>query len=216
MSMWDVILFDLDGTVTDPKEGITKSAAYALAHFGIQEEPDTLTYFIGPPLSETFQNTFGLSEDQSVEAIRVFRQRYAAVGWAENVPYSGIADCLKHLKAAGKTLMIATSKAEPFARKILKHFGLDVYFDVICGPSFEDLKQSKADVIRRALQLGKVTDVSRTVMVGDRMHDIQGGHEVGMQTIGVLYGYGSVDEHKRHNADHIVESIADLEKLLLS
>ena len=200
MHMWDVILFDLDGTITDPKEGITKSAAYALSHFGIQEDPDTLTYFIGPPLAETFQNKFHLSEEQAIEAITLFRQRYATAGWAENVPYAGIADCLKHLKAAGKILAIATSKAEPFARKILSHFALDVYFDVICGPSLNDLKQSKADTIRKALQVLPTTEHSHIVMVGDRMHDIQGGHEVGVQTVGVLWGYGTLDEHRLHNA----------------
>ena len=216
MHMWDVILFDLDGTVTDPKEGITKSAAHALAHFGIQEDPDTLTYFIGPPLSETFQNSFGMTESQAKEAITVFRQRYSTVGWAENVPYCGIAGCLSRLKAAGKILMIATSKAEPFAVKILKYFGLDVYFDLICGPSLTDLTQSKADVIRRALQQRNITDLSRAVMIGDRMHDIEGGHLAGIKTIGVLYGYGSREEHIQYEADYIVENITDLEILLLS
>jgi len=216
MHMWDVILFDLDGTITDPKEGITNSVAYALSNFGIHvEDPDTLTYFIGPPLHEGFQ-ICGLTEAQALEAITVYRQRYSTVGWAENVPYQGIAECLQRLKAAGKTLMIATSKAEPYALKILEHFALLQYFDVICGTPMDDPSQTKADVIRVALQRKNVADISRAVMVGDRKHDVEGGHEVGMVTVGVLYGYGSRAEHEQYNADYIVENIADLEALLLS
>ena len=215
--MWDVILFDLDGTVTDPKEGITKCAAFALSHFGIHvEDPDTLTFFIGPPLLETFGEHYGLNEAQALEAIDLYRQRFSSVGWAENVPYPGIADCLAQLKAAGKTLMIATSKPETFAVKILEHFGLAQYFDFICGVSMDNPRQTKADVIRIALEKGNVADLSRAVMVGDRKHDIEGGHEVGLKAIGVLYGYGDREEHEKHQDDYIVENIAQLTRLLLS
>ena len=214
--MWDVIVFDLDGTVTDPKEGITKSVAHALDHFGIHvEDPDTLTYFIGPPLCENFQKSFGLSEQQSLDAVRVYRERYSTVGWAENVPYPGIAECLSSLRAAGKQLLIATSKAEPYAVRILEHFDLAKYFCVICGTPLEDPKQTKADVILRALSRIGFSDLSRAVMVGDRMHDVEGGHRVGMQTVGVLYGYGNEEELRDHNADFVVADIKMLEKLLL-
>jgi len=213
--MWDVILFDLDGTVTDPKEGITKSVAYALAHFGIHiEDPDTLTYFIGPPLCDNFQASFGMTEEQAQKALAIYRQRYSTVGWAENVPYPGIEAFLAALKAQGKTLMIATSKAEPYAVKILEHFGLAQYFDIICGTPMDDPKQTKADVIRAALARGNVTDLSRAVMIGDRLHDIQGGHEVGLTAIGVLYGYGDRWEHENNHADHIVETVSQLQSLL--
>ena len=215
--MWDVILFDLDGTVTDPKEGITKCAAFALSHFGIQvEDPDTLTFFIGPPLCDTFQGTYGLSEAHSLEALAIYRQRYSTVGWAENIPYSDIESCLAQLKAAGKTLMIATSKAEPYSVQILEHFGLAKYFSIICGTPLDDPKQTKADVIRMALEKGNVTDLSRAVMVGDRKHDVLGAHEVGLKAVGVLYGYGDRKEHEENHADYIVENIAQLTKLLLS
>ena len=203
--------------MTDPKEGITKCAAFALSHFGIHvEDPDTLTFFIGPPLSETFRGTYGMSESQAVEAIRVYRQRYSTIGWAENIPYSEIKKCLAQLKAAGKTLMIATSKAEPYSIRILEHFGLAQYFDIICGTAMDNPNQTKADVIRTALAKGNVTDLSRAIMVGDRRHDIQGAHEVGMKAVGVLYGYGDRAEHESHQADYIVENIAQLKKLLLS
>ena len=214
--MWDVILFDLDGTVTDPKEGITKSAAFALSHYGIEADPDSLTFFIGPPLLDSFVEHYGMTEAQAMDAIEFYRQRFADVGWAENVPYEGIAHCLSQLKDAGKTLMIATSKPEVFAVKILEHFGLARYFDHICGISMDDPKQTKADVIRTALSRANITDLTQTVMVGDRKHDILGAHEVGMKVIGVLYGYGDRAEHEENHADYIVENIAELEKLLLS
>jgi len=213
--VWDVILFDLDGTITDPKEGITKSVAHALSHFGIHiEDPDTLTYFIGPPLCDNFQASFGMSEQQAQEALAVYRQRYSTVGWSENIPYPGIEAFLSALKAKGKILMIATSKAEPFAIKILDHFGLSKYFDIICGTPLDNPRQTKADVIRAALARGNVANLSRAVMVGDRLHDIEGGHEVGLQAIGVLYGYGDRKEHELHHADHIAESIPKLQILL--
>lgn len=214
--MWDVILFDLDGTITDPKEGITKSVAYALEHFGFCiEDPDILTHFIGPPLLDSFRGSYFLTEDQALEAINIYRQRYSTVGWAENMPYPHIKECLSHLKSAGKTLMIATSKAEPYAVKILDHFGLSKYFDVICGTPLDDLKQTKADVIRNALARGRVLKHTRAVMVGDRKHDVVGGREAGIQTVGVLYGYGNREELEAYNADHIVKDIIQLEQLLL-
>ena len=215
--MWDVILFDLDGTITDPKEGITKSAAFALSHFGIHlEDPDSLTFFIGPPLLDTFMEYYNMTEAQALEAIDFYRQRFAKVGWVENVPYTDIENCLTQLRVAGKTLIIATSKPEDFAVKILEHFGLAKYFHHICGVSKDKPRQTKADVIRMALEKGNVTDLSRAVMVGDRKHDILGAHEVGLKAIGVLYGYGDRKEHEENNADFIVENISQLTQILLS
>ena len=216
MNMWDVILFDLDGTITDPKDGITKSVAYALERVGIKiENPDILTNFIGPPLLESFQKFYSLSEEQSLEAVDLYRQRYSSVGWVENLPYPGIDECLQRLRTAGKTLIIATSKAELYAIKILEYFGLSKYFHAICGTPMDGLKQTKADVIRTALSRIDVFDLSKVVMVGDRMHDILGAHEVGLSAIGVLYGYGDRQEHEAQNADYIVESVEELKSLLL-
>jgi len=213
---WDVILFDLDGTITDPKEGITKSVAYALDYFGIRtENPDVLTHFIGPPLCESFMRYHGMDEDQAILALAKYRERYSTIGWKENTPYVGIAQLLKRLKETGKITAIATSKAQVYAIKILEHFGLDTYFDHICGTPLDNPKQTKADVIRFALQQTNVIDLSQAVMVGDRMHDVDGGHEVGLQTIGVLYGYGDRKELEDHGADYIMESVTDLSKLLL-
>ena len=214
--MWDVILFDLDGTLTDPKEGITKSVAYALSYFGFDiKDPDSLTYFIGPPLCDNFRESFGLSEAASLEALKLYRERYSSVGWTENVPYPQISDCLSQLKRNGKMLMVATSKAEPYAVRILEHFGLSKFFDVICGTPLDDPNQTKADVIRTALSRMNNNDLSHAVMVGDRKHDILGGREVGIQTVGVLYGYGTEEELRTYNADFVVSTVSELMNVLL-
>jgi phosphoglycolate phosphatase len=159
---------------------------------------------------------YNMTEAQALDAIEFYRQRFAQVGWVENVPYPDIESCLTQLRAAGKTLMIATSKPEVFAVKILEHFGLAQYFHHICGVSKDKPRQTKADVIRMALEKENVTDLSHAVMVGDRKHDVLGAHEVGLKAIGVLYGYGDRKEHEENHADYIVENIAQLEKLLLA
>lgn len=214
---WETILFDLDGTLTDPAEGITKAVEVALNHYGITvEDRSTLNKFIGPPLDESFPEFYGFNEEQVREATRVFREYFGRQGWAENIPYPGIDKLLGDLKAAGKKLIIATSKPEEFAVRIMNHFDLAQYMDVIAGASTDNQEGAKkANVIRKALQRAGVEDLSSVVMVGDRRHDVAGGHEVGMKVIGVLYGYGDRAEHEAAGADYIVEDIPSLEKLLL-
>ena len=214
---WETILFDLDGTLTDPAEGITKAVEVALNHYGITvEDRSTLNKFIGPPLDESFPEFYGFNDEQVREATRVFREYFGRQGWAENIPYPGIDQLLGDLKAAGKKLIIATSKPEEFAVRIMNHFGLAQYMDVIAGASTDNQEGAKkANVIRKALQRAGVEDLSSVVMVGDRRHDVAGGHEVGMKVIGVLYGYGDRAEHEAAGADYIVEDIPSLEKLLL-
>ena len=214
---WETILFDLDGTLTDPAEGITKAVEVALNHYGITvENRSTLNKFIGPPLDESFPEFYGFDEEQVREATRVFREYFGRQGWAENIPYLGIDKLLGDLKAAGKKLIIATSKPEEFAVRIMNHFDLAQYMDVIAGASIDNQEGAKkANVIRKALQRAGVEDLSSVVMVGDRRHDVAGGHEVGLKVIGVLYGYGDRAEHEAAGADYIVEDIPSLEKLLL-
>ena len=210
------ILFDLDGTLTDPQEGITRCAAYALAHFGIcVEDLHTLDNFIGPPLLYSFQTYHHLSQEDAYEAIRLYRDRYARVGWLENIPYPGIGEMLLSLTQAGKTLLVATSKPEEFAVQILEHFGLAKYFTCICGaPMDEKVHSTKALVIQDALRRGKIEDLSDVIMVGDREHDVLGAHECGIPAIGVLYGYGSREEHENCGADYIAATIPELSALL--
>ncbi len=211
---WNTILFDLDGTVTDPKEGITKAVATALAHFGIQENPDDLTKFIGPPLDESFPEFYGFDAGQTRVAVEKFREYFSRQGWIENVPYPGMEELLRDLRAAGKQLMIATSKPEVFAVRILEHFGLAKYFHHICGAPLDSQQGAKkAAVIHNALSC--VEDVGKVVMVGDRRYDIAGAHEMGLPAIGVLFGYGDRAEHEAAGAEYIAEDIDALRALLL-
>ncbi len=211
------ILFDLDGTVTDPKEGITRCVAYALEHFGIKvEDLDTLTNFIGPPLVESFSGFYGLNDEDSKIAVEKYRERFRVTGWAENVPYDGIAELLSDLKKAGRRISLATSKPEEFAVKILRHFGLAQYFDLICGAPMDAPKgHGKVDVIEDALQRMGITDRNGVLMVGDRLHDVEGAHKAGLPCVGVLFGYGERAEHEACGADYIVEDMNALREFLL-
>lgn len=214
---YQTILFDLDGTLTDPKEGITKCVAYGLRHFGIQvDDLDVLERFIGPPLTDSFSEYYGLDEEQTRVAIEKYRDRFNEKGWAENIPYPGAAELLKDLRAAGKTLAVATSKPEQAAIRILQHFGMADDFHLICGAPLDNPAGSrKSCVIRDALARLGVTDLTGVVMVGDRHHDVDGAHEVGLPAIGVLYGYGDRPEHEAAGAEYIAEDIPQLRSLLL-
>ena len=214
---YNTILFDLDGTLTDPKEGITKSVAHALQHFGIQvEDPDSLTCYIGPPLAVSFPEYHGISEEDTPTAIAKYRERFSDVGWAENLVYEGIEQLLAALKQAGKKLLVATSKPEVFAVRILEHFGLAGYFDLICGAPMHPPKgHGKADVIRDALERAGVHELSGAIMVGDRLHDVEGAHKIGLPCIGVLYGYGDREEMEACRADYIAENVDALRTILL-
>lgn len=214
---YHTILFDLDGTLTDPKEGITKSVAYALQHFGIQvENLDSLTCYIGPPLAVSFPEYHGISEEDTPTAVAKYRERFSDVGWAENLVYDGIEQMLAALKQAGKKLLVATSKPEVFAVRILEHFGLNSYFDLICGaPMHAPKGHGKADVIRDALERAGISELSGAIMVGDRLHDVEGAHKIGLPCIGVLYGYGDREEMEACRADYIAEDVEALRAMLL-
>ena len=214
---YHTILFDLDGTLTDPKEGITKSVAYALQHFDIQvENLDSLTCYIGPPLAVSFPEYHGISEEDTPTAVAKYRERFSDVGWAENLVYDGIEQMLDALKQAGKKLLVATSKPEVFAVRILEHFGLNSYFDLICGaPMHAPKGHGKADVIRDALERAGISELSGAIMVGDRLHDVEGARKIGLPCIGVLYGYGDREEMEACRADYIAEDVEALRAMLL-
>ncbi|MDF2886627.1 MAG: HAD-superfamily hydrolase, subfamily variant 1 [Lacrimispora sp.] len=210
----DYLLFDLDGTLTDPKEGITKSVRHALNAFGINTENlDELCCFIGPPLKESFMEYYGFSEDDAQKAVGIFREYFSARGIFENKVYEGTAEVLKALVKSGKKLYVASSKPEVFVRKILEHFELDSYFEFMGGADFEEIRVRKADVIHYVLDTCAISDLSRTVMIGDRKHDILGAKEFGMDSVGVLYGYGNRQELLEAGADFLAESIFDLQNL---
>lgn len=213
--MKNIILFDLDGTITDPKEGITKSIQYSLASFGINiENPDELIKFIGPPIRPAFKEFYGFDDAGAEKAVEKFRERFLVKGLFENIMYDGIDILLEKLKAAGKTLIIATSKPTVQAKIVLEYFNLDKYFAYVSGSEMNGDRSDKGEVIRHALAQNNISDISRCIMVGDRKHDIIGAKSVGMQSIGVLYGYGGYDELSDAGADYIVGSVDELSVLL--
>ena len=210
------ILFDLDGTLTDPMVGITKSVQYALKTYGI-EEPDLekLTPFIGPPLKDSFMKYYNFPEEQAREGIARYREYFTVKGIFENQVYDGIPQMLQNLKAAGKSLLVATSKPELFAKQILEHFDLDGYFDFIGGASMDEVRVKKGDVIAYVLDSMGIGDVNQAVMVGDREHDVLGARENGMDCVGVLFGYGGRQELESAGADKIAETVEKLTEVLL-
>ncbi len=203
--MYKNILFDLDGTLTDPGVGITNSAAYALAKYGIKIiDRSELYKFIGPPLKNSFMEYFGFSEAESLQAVEYYREYFRDKGIFENKVYEGIPEMLQALKNAGKTIILATSKPEAFAQKILEHFDLLKYFDFVAGATMDGVRSKKADVIRYAIEKSQISDLAETIMVGDREHDIIGANENGISSIGVLFGYGSMEELEKAGAMYIV------------
>ena len=213
--MYDIILFDLDGTLTDPGIGITNSVAHALAHWNIEVKDRAELYkFIGPPLSDSFMRYYGFSEEDAIRAIAVYREYFSVKGLYENEVYPGIPELLESLKAQGKTVVLATSKPEKFAVEILRHFGLYDYFDIIAGASMDESRNKKADVIAYAISQMNHPDLSRLIMIGDREHDILGAKQMGIDSIGVLYGYGDRPEHEKAGATYIAEKVEDILPLL--
>jgi phosphoglycolate phosphatase len=210
MRRFDTILFDLDGTLTDNGEGITNSVAYALHKFGITPPPrEELNKFIGPPLRDCFVNWY-LGEERGDLAVEYYREYYRPHGIFENEVYDGIPETLAALKAAGCTLAIATSKPEVFAKKIADHFDLAKYFTVIAGSTLDGSLIKKGDVIEYCLRKLGNPDRSRTVMVGDREHDIFGAAQAGLPGIGVTYGYGSREELTAAHALAVIDSPQEL------
>lgn len=211
------ILFDLDGTLTDPEEGITKSLQYALRHMGINvDDLTTLRRHIGPPLKEGLMEYWGFDEEKTEEAIVWYREYFAKEGMYQNKVYRGIKEVLETLVSGGKKLILATSKAEKYARLIMEHFELDRYFTDMCGASLDGVRGKKGDVIRYALEKNKIINTEEVVMVGDRLHDILGAKENGIKSIGVLYGFGSKEELKGAGADKIAKDLEELKNILLA
>lgn len=211
--MFDTVLFDLDGTLTDPFEGISNSIIYALKKFGITA-PDKplLKKFIGPPLTESFSEYCGLNHSDALRAVDYYREYFSVAGIFENKPYEGVCELLSGLKERGYTAIVATSKPEQFAKAIVQHFGLEQYFKEICGATMDQSRTQKADVIAYALKKCEIKekDKKRAVMVGDRKHDIIGAKTNGLSSIGVLYGYGSKEELLEAGANYIANSPVDI------
>ncbi|MFT0211102.1 HAD family hydrolase [Pseudomonas sp. F1_0610] len=209
------LLFDLDGTLTDSSSGIYNAINFALQQLGLAPQPsEVLKSFIGPPLVDSFSQILKLSPEQTKQALVLYRQYYKTTGLYENTPYSGIINLLERLKNKGYTLYLATSKPEAFAITILQHFQLSMYFTGIYGATFDASRSQKADVIRYALIQSGNQEFDKTLMIGDRYHDISGALINHIQCCGVTYGFGSKEELQQAGATYLVESVAQLAQLL--
>lgn len=207
------IFFDLDGTLTDSSEGITKSFQYALSHFGLEEnKKENLRRVMGPPLASSFREFYGFAEEDVAEAVRIFRQRYETKGLFENVPYEGVQEMLSILKERGYVLAIATCKPEHTAKRVLSHFALDSFFAVITGADDEAGRISKAAVIRETMKrLGlREQEKDAVLMVGDRFHDVEGAMETGIRCMGVSYGFAGKGELEKAGACYIADTTQDV------
>ena len=212
------LLFDLDGTLTDPREGITKCVQHALHHFGIEEDDlDKLTLFIGPPLISSFMEFYGLTREEAQKAVEVYRERFSTIGIFENKVLEGIPEMLGRLKAQGKILAVASSKPEEFVLRILDHFALTDYFDEITGASMDGKRSEKKDVIEEALaRLGRSHDRKGILMVGDRKHDVEGAAACGLDSLGIYTGFAPAGELEKAGATYVSHSSQEAADFLQS
>ena len=214
---FDYLFFDLDGTLTDPAQGITNSFIHALKYFGIEiPSYEKLCSFIGPPLVDTFKTQFGFSEEKAAEGVKKYREYFAEKGLLENSVYPGIPELLAKLKEGGKKLVVATSKPEEYSIRIIEHFGLNKYFENVCGSLMDESRSKKDEVIEYAIERNGIKDRSKILMIGDRKHDMIGAKKCGLWACGVLFGYGDFEELKTSGADMIAKDVKDLEILLTS
>ena len=215
--MYNTVFFDLDGTLTDPVMGITNSVIYSLKKFGIEvTDRKSLYKFVGPPLMDSYAKYYGFSREQCVKAIEYYREYFSVKGLYENDMFKDTPWLLKELKEHGKTVILATSKAEKYSVQILEHFDIAKYFDCIAGASMDASRNKKADVIAYAMERCGINSPDGCVMVGDREHDIIGAQENGMDSIGVLFGYGDHDELKAAGSTHIVKDMKGILDVVLN
>ncbi len=221
--MFQYCLFDLDGTLTDPKEGITRSVQYALQKSGIEElDLDKLEPFIGPPLKDSFMEFYGMGQEEALQAIAWYRERFAPIGVFENQIFPGVSRMLETLKKKGMRLAVASSKPIGFVRQILAHFEIEKFFQVVVGSELDGTRGTKEEVVEEALlQLGVLSIPQEErknlcAMVGDRKFDIQGAKAHGLTGVGVSFGYAGEGELEAEGADFVVNTVEELETLLLA
>lgn len=217
MQRYDVALFDLDGTLTDSKIGITKSVQYALQRFNIIEDDlDSLEKFIGPPLLDCFKEYYEFDEEQSKQAVAYYREYYANKGIYENAVYPGIEKLLNKLCRDKKKLIVATSKPTFFAEKILEHFSLNKYFAFLIGSNLDGTRVIKSEIIENVLDRLPSVSKRSIVMIGDRKHDIRGAKKNNIASIAVTYGYGTKEELQEAEPTYFVESVEQIKDILCS
>lgn len=215
MLPFDTLLFDLDGTLTDSKDGIIHSFRFALEKMGVPcAEPAELGFLVGPPLLHSMTGHFGMDEASAQRAVEIYREYFSEIGMYENKVYAGVPEMLGRLKGSGKRLILATSKLTLFTERILKHFELDQYFSLVVGSNHDGTRATKGEVIAAALAQLEPGAAARSVMIGDREHDIIGARQNGLRCIAVTYGYGSQEELEAAGAEWIVGSVGELEALI--
>ena len=213
--MYKTVLFGLDGTLTDSEPGIIACVQHALRQFGIEvEDPKTLRPFIGPPLRDSFRDYFHMTPEEAEQATEFYRQRYAPIGKFECSVYPGIPQLLRRLHETGRTVILATSKPEGFAREILEHFDLLQYFDLIGGATLDGSRDTKEAVLQYILDSGRVPDRQDAVMIGDTKFDMIGAAAFSLPAVGVLYGFGSRQELEENGALFLARDAAELERYL--
>lgn len=217
MKNYNILLFDLDGTLTDSAEGIVNCAEYALNSLGISE-PDRsrLLRFIGPPLIDSFMDFYGLSREDAVKAVAAYRERYPVKGIFENRVYEGIPEALELLKNGGKRLALATSKPEIYADRILEYFDLAKYFEVVTGAELSGERNAKSEVIEECLKRLGSPDRGTVLMIGDRKHDVEGAKRCGVSCAGVKFGYAEENELENAGADFVFETPFQLAEAVLN
>ena len=216
MKEYKYVAFDLDGTLTDPEGGLTSGFAYALTKMGINYgDKKNLRRFIGPPLKAEFRRVYSLTDREAEECVRLFREYFSVYGWWDNKLYRGVPEMLSSLKASGKKLLLATSKPEVFAKKILRLFDIEKYFDFIGAATLDHTRVEKSEVLDYSLKSIGAEDRGACILVGDRVYDAQGAVACGIDSIGVLYGHGSEEEIRASGFTYIASTVSDISKILL-
>lgn len=216
MNNYKVIIFDLDGTLSNSKEGITKSVQYALDKLGvIEDDLESLKHFIGPPLKEEFMRTYGFSDEEAAKGTAYYRERYVPTGIYETNIYPGTEKMLEKLKRAGKYIAMATSKPQQMAEEVIRYLHIDNYFDAVMGADMNGPRQSKQAVLEALFDKIEIKDKKQCIMIGDTCFDVDGAEKAGIKCIGVSYGFGSSEEMLKHGAIAIAEDTKELTEILL-
>lgn len=214
---YDFLLFDMDGMLVDTREGILKCAAHALSAFGIEvEDLSSLTKFVGPPLSYSFTEFYGLSPEDAKKAVAIYRERYSAKGQYECYVFDGVPEMLQALLAKGYRLCIATSKLESYAKSMLDRLCIGCYFEQVIGATPDEAISTKDEVIEASLVRMGITDRQKALMIGDRKHDVLGAKKCGLDSFGVYMGCAEESEHEAAGATYIANSIQSLQDALLA
>lgn len=216
MNKYTTILLDLDGTISDPEIGITQSIQYALRKMGREESDiEKLRSFIGPPLHVSFAEHYNFDQEDVAKAIEFYRERFIEKGMFENELYSDMPDLLKALKEQAMTLVVATSKPTVFAKEILQYFKINHFFEHIVGSNLDGTRTSKTEIIQYILGQYKTRELKEFIMIGDREYDLIGANNIGVDAIGVSYGFGSYDELNAYHPKYIVDSVKQLKNILI-